>query len=237
MIKKTTIILLCLIFVSCTPKLALINGGRIDTNIDLIKDIYIFGKNEDLPKGTKILGEIETKGNFFTSEKYKVNEAIELIKKGTEQLGGNAVRIEEIKFPGPFKSKSYDIVAVVLLIKELPKRNFEIVTESYDKEGVFVKLYRPNILFGSGLSYPVYLNNSFIGGLDNYSKFTIILKDSTDNYYLHLESYGELYKVPIIIKDNVLYIKCVVSINGRPKIDFPEKTKGEKKFEKIKNTP
>jgi len=232
------LILFLLFFVSCSPKLTILNGEKINTNNILADDIYVFGSNQDIPPKTKILGKIETKGNFFTSmEDYRVNESMALIKMGAKELGGNAVKIEKITFPGPFKSKSYDIIAEVLLIEEQPKDEHEVIYDSIINSADCINLYRTNNLFGSGISYPVYINNCFIGGLDNNSKFTIILKNKSKNTHLQIESYGELYTVPIISTTDVLYLKCIVRNDGSPKIKIKEKTKGKKEFEGVKKTP
>lgn len=190
-----------------------------------------------IPQNTKILEKIQTKGNFFSSMKFRVNESIELLKIRAKQLGGNAVRIEKIDFPGPFKSKSYDIIADVLLIEEQPKRYFEIVKGSLNDKSIYINLYRPNILFGSGLSYPVYLNDYFIGGLDNNSKLTIRFKEKIENLYFQIEAYGKLYKVPLIFDTDELYVKCKVSKDGSPKIEFQEISRGKKELGKINNAP
>jgi hypothetical protein len=191
-----------------------------------------------MPENTSFLGKVETKGNFFTSDKFKVNESIELIKKGALQLNGNAVKIEEIKSPGPFKSKSYDIIAMVLQIEKLPVQCFKFVTESNNKNSRYIRLYRPKRVFGSGISYPIYINNSFVSGLDNDNKITIELENGDEKSYLQIESYGKFYKVPLIFRDNsVIYLECSVSSDGSPKVTIPEINVGEKEYSEIKNTP
>jgi hypothetical protein len=235
--KILIIVLTIVSLFSCTPKLSIIGGVKIETE-NVKQEVSIFGKNEIMPENTSFLGKIETKGNFFTSDKFKVNESIELIKKGALQLNGNAVKIEEIKFPGPFKSKSYDITAIVLRIEKIPIQSFKVVTETNNKDSRYLKLYRPNKVFGSGISYPIYINNSFVCGLDNNNKIAIELENDVEDFHLQIESYGKLYKVPLIFKDNsVLFIQCSVNGDGSPNVTIPEVNVGEKEYSEIKNTP
>jgi hypothetical protein len=195
-------------------------------------------KYEVLPQNTTVLGEIKTKGNFFTSERFRVNQSIVLIKEGAKQLNANAVKIEQIKFPGPFNSKSYDITALALRIDHVTSQIFKTVSETNNKNSRYIKLYRPNILFGSGISYPVYINNAFVCGLDNDNKITIEISDEIREIYLQIESYGNLYKVPIIFnKSSITHVKCLVSIDGSPKVNLPDYEIGEKEYSIIKNTP
>lgn len=238
MIKKILrIAFISFTLISCSPKLSVISGVIIETE-NKTQEVHVFGKNEIMPENTSFLGKAETKGNFFTSDKFKVNESIELIKKGALQLNGNAVKIEEIKTPGPFKSKSYDVTAMVLQIEKIPIQSFKIVTETNNKDSRYLKLYRPKKVFGSGISYPIYINNAFVCGLDNDNKLTIELENETENSYLQIESYGKLYKVPLIFKDNsVIFIECSVSSDGSPKVTIPELNIGEKEYSEIKNTP
>jgi len=238
MFKKIfRIALASITLVSCSPKLSVLSGVKAE-NENATQEVYVFGKNEIMPENTSLLGKLETKGNFFTSDKFKVNESIELIKKGALQLNGNAVRIEEIKFPGPFKSKSYDITAMVLQIEKLPIQCFKVVTETNNKDSKYIKFYRPERVLGSGISYPIYINNTFVCGLDNDHKIAIELEMGHDDYYLQIESYGKLYKVPILFKDNsVIYIECRASSDGSPKVVIPGSGAGEKAFSEIKNTP
>ncbi len=235
--KIFRIALTSITLISCSPKLSVISGVKIETE-NVSQEVYVFGKNEIMPENTAFLGKVETKGNFFTSDKFKVNESLELIKDGALQLNGNAVKIEEIRSPGPFKSKSYDITAMVLQIEQKPIQRFRIVTETNNKDSKYIKLYRPKKVFGSGISYPIYINNVFVSGLDNDNKIAIELENKTENSYLQIESYGKLYKVPLIFKDNsVIYIKCSVSSDGSPKVTIPEFNIGEKEYSEIKNTP
>ncbi len=238
MIKKILrIAFISFTLISCSPKLSVISGVIIETE-NKTQEVHVFGKNEIMPENTSFLGKVETKGNFFTSDKFKVNESIELIKKGALQLNGNAVKIEEIKSPGPFKSKSYDIIAMVLQIEKLPVQCFKFVTESNNKNSRYIRLYRPKRVFGSGISYPIYINNSFVSGLDNDNKITIELENGDEKSYLQIESYGKFYKVPLIFRDNsVIYLECSVSSDGSPKVTIPEINVGEKEYSEIKNTP
>jgi hypothetical protein len=238
MYRKIFIIALTSIaLISCSPKLSVLSGVKTE-NENLPQEVHVFGKNEIMPENTSLLGKVETKGNFFTSAKFKVNESIELIKKGALQLNGNAVKIEEIKFPGPFKSKSYDITAMVLHIEKLPIQYFNVVTETNNKDSKYIKLYRPKRVLGSGISYPIYINNMFVCGLDNDHKIAIELEKCDENSCLHIESYGKLYKVPILFRDNsVIYFECSVSSDGSPRVTIPESGAGEKAFSEIKNTP
>jgi hypothetical protein len=238
MIKKIfRIAFISFTFISCSPKLSVISGVKIETE-NASQEVHVFGKNEIMPENTSFLGKVETKGNFFTSDKFKVNESIELIKKGALQLNGNAVKIEEIKPPGPFKSKSYDITAMVLQIEKIPIQSFKVVTETNNKNSRYLKLYRQKTVFGSGISYPIYINNDFVCGLDNDNKITIELENDTEKSYLQIESYGKLFKVPLIFKDNsVIFIECSVSSDGSPKVTIPEVNVGEKGYSEIKNTP
>ncbi len=238
MIKKILrIAFISFTLISCSPKLSVISGVIIETE-NKTQEVHVFGKNEIMPENTSFLGKVETKGNFFTSDKFKVNESIELIKKGALQLNGNAVKIEEIKSPGPFKSKSYDITAMVLQIEKLPVQCFKVVTESNNKNSRYIRLYRPKRVFGSGISYPIYINNSFVSGLDNDNKITIELENGDEKSYLQIESYGKFYKVPLIFRDNsVIYLECSVSSDGSPKVTIPEINVGEKEYSEIKNTP
>ncbi|MFZ4547713.1 MAG: hypothetical protein ACOYN4_09775 [Bacteroidales bacterium] len=204
----------------------------------MTQEVHVFGQNEIMPENTSFLGKVETKGNFFTSDKFKVNESIELIKKGALQLNGNAVKIEEIKTPGPFKSKSYDVTAMVLQIEKIPIQSFKVVTETNNKDSRYLKLYRPKKVFGSGISYPIYINNDFVCGLDNDNKIAIELENDAEKSYLQIESYGKLFKFPLIFKDNsVIFIECSVSSDGSPKVTIPEANVGEKEYSEIKNTP
>jgi hypothetical protein len=235
--KIFRIVFTSITLISCSPKLSVISGVKIETE-NMTQEVHVFGKNEIMPENTSFLGKVETKGNFFTSDKFKVNESIELIKKGALQLNGNAVKIEEIKSPGPFKSKSYDITAMVLQIEKLPIQSFKVVTETNNKNSRYLKLYRPNRVFGSGISYPIYIYNSFVCGLDNDHKITIELENGDAKSYLQIESYGKFYKVPLIFKDNsVIYVECSVSSDGSPKVTIPELNVGEKEYSEIKNTP
>jgi hypothetical protein len=222
---------------SCSPKLSVMGGVKTETE-NVTREVYVFGKNEIVPENTSFLGKVETKGNFFTSGKFKVNESIELIKKGALQLNGNAVKIEEIRSPGPFKSKSYDITAMVLQIEKNPVQSFRVVPGTNNKDSEYLKLYRPKRVFGSGISYPVYINNAFVCGLDNGKKITIELENGAEESFLQIESYGKLYKVPLIFKnDSVIFVECTVSSDGSPKVRIPDSDAGEKEYSEIKNTP
>lgn len=226
-----------IIQISCSPRLLISHGETIQIE-DITNKIYVLGKNEPYPQNSTILGEIKTKGNFFTSDRFRVNQSIELIKKGAIQLNANAVKIEEIRFPGPFNSKSYDITALGLHIEQETKQRFDLVSEIDNKNNRHIKLYRPNILFGSGISYPIYINNAFVCGLDNDSRITIELLDEIEEFYLQIESYGNLYKVPLFFNNSsVIHIKCLVGIDGSPQVIMPEYNIGEKEYSKVKNTP
>ncbi len=233
--KILSIALTSIALVSCSPKLSVISGVRIATE-NVTREVYVFGKNEIMPENTAFLGKVETKGNFFTSDKFKVKESIELIKEGALQLNGNAVKIEEIRPPGPFKTKSYDITALVLQLEKLPIQSFKVVTETNNKDSRYIKLYRPKRVFGSGISYPIYINNAFVCGLDNDQKITIELENGNEKAYLQIESYGKLYKVPLVYKNNsVIFVECSVSRDGSPKVTIPELNAGEKDYSEIKN--
>ena len=239
MIYKTiSFLTIAALLCSCSPQLRVVSGAKIEAIYSTQGEIYVFGGNEEIPGGARYIGEVETKGNFFSTMNVRVNESIELLKTGAAQMNGNALVTEEIAFPGPFKSKSYDIRAKVYNIKDLPDKSYNLVTETTDNGMRYVKLYRPKNTFGSGLSYPVYLNEQFVLGLDNNRKVVIELGSARENNYLEFESYGELYKVPILFENNsTIYVECKVSKDGSPKVEFPDIEKGEKEFSKVKYAP
>ncbi len=216
--RKLSIILLVFL-VSCSPKLSTLTGDRVLTN-STSANIYVFGKNQDLLNDYELIGTIKMQGNLFTS-KYRTDQSINLLKKGANYLGGNAIKIINIQFPkGPFYSQSYDIEADVFKITQIPDSIFEFATDTTKKEGIVINLYRPNKVFGSAVSYPVYINNYYVGGLENKEKMILILKDKSKKYFLELESYNELYKIPIIFRENVINIRCTVGMNAIPKIQI-----------------
>jgi hypothetical protein len=73
-------------------------------------------------------------------------------------------------------------------------------------------------------------------GLDNDQKITIELENGNEKAYLQIESYGKLYKVPLVYKNNsVIFVECSVSRDGSPKVTIPELNAGEKDYSEIKN--
>lgn len=205
-------------FASCSPKLLFLNGEKIELP-EISNEIYVFGANQDLPDDSKIIAQIKTKGNMFTSMDYRTDEVVSLIKKAATKLEANAVRINKINFPiSPFTSKSYDMEAELLLVENIPNNDFKLTNDTTSQEGWFIYLYRPNRVLGSGISYPVYLNSFFLGGLDNNDRIIIKLNEKLADGYIELEAYGELYKIPIIMKTDKLVLKCKVGNNGKPKV-------------------
>lgn len=224
-----------IIFVSCSPKLTITSSMKSEKISKVNKCDYIFGKNETVPDSSIVVAEFRTKGNFFTSMNFRVNQSINLIQKGITDLNYSVIKIEEIKFPGPFKSKSYDIKGEILLLKKCPIVKGRLVNEITDVSKKYVKLYRPNRLFGSGISFPIYLNEQFLCGLDNDSK-RIIEIDSESNINLQVESYGERFTIPLDFYSNdQIFIRCDVNDIGRPKTTFENNELGNKNFNKIKN--
>ena len=120
--RKVIFILIILLIYSCTaPKLTITSKFDSPKENNENTSLIVFGKNWVIPDSSIVVGEFKTRGNFFTSMDYRVNQSLDLVKKATNNLNCNAIRIDEIKFPSPFRSKSYDIKGKILLLKKVPK--------------------------------------------------------------------------------------------------------------------
>lgn len=234
MTKYVIYILISFSFISCSPRLYITNAK--DKPLKEINNCnYVFGVNELLPDSTKVLADFKTKGFLFQFKKYGVNESMDLIAEKSSELNYNAIRIERIDFPGLLKSKSYDIKGEFLFLNECPDEKYRLVDEATDENKNYIKLYRQNRAYGSGISYPIFFNEHFICGLDNNKKIIIEVPSSEDENKLQIESYGKRFTIPIDFKkSNVVYINCRVGDAAFPKIKFEEEEIGKKKFERKK---
>lgn len=237
--RKNIYILIILLFYSCSaPKLTITSKFDSPKENNENKSLIVFGKNWIIPDSSIVVGEFKTRGNFFTSMDYRVNQSLDLVKKATNNLNCNAIRIDEIKFPGPFRSKSFDIKGKILLLKKVPKYYGYPVKNTNDKNKRYIKIYRPNKIFGSGISFPVFLNEQFLFAIDNDSKSIIELSKDLKNINIEIESYNERFNVQIDNKfSGTIYIKCEVDGGGNPKVKIEETDIGEETFNEIKNMP
>jgi hypothetical protein len=233
--RKNLYALILILLTSCAPKLIITKNLENNTLQKINNCNCIFGKNMVLLKSSIVVANFETKGNFFTSGKFRVNESMNIVKKGITDLNYNALKIEDIEFPGPFKSKSYDIKGQILMLDNCPTAKGQLAKQAEDPNKKYIKLYRLNKIFGSGISFPIYLNEHLLCGLDNNNKITIEIFDSETNTNLQIESYGERFAIPVDFKTkNIIYIKCDVNETGRPKTNIESKEIGEQNFDKIK---
>ena len=232
-----TILCTSIFLMSCTPQLKIVEGQKIEPAPGSLKEVSVLGINEPVPEGARFIDNIQTSGNFFSKMDIRVNESVNILKAGADQLNGNIIVIQDIAFPGPFKSKSYDIRAQVYISEVAPRKNF-VLAKSISAEKNYIMLFRDKRTFGSGLSFPVYLNDQFVGGLDNGRKYCIELDKDIGDIDLEIESYGELYKIPILFKgSSVIYIDCGINKDGSPNVQFPEELDGKKQYEKVKYAP
>ncbi len=162
------VILELISFNSCVPVIYIENQSPVLTKNSLSNDFYTFGKFEKVPADAIFICEIYTRGNFFSKAKYRLDESIDLLKEKAIDVGGNALQISKIYYPSPFGSKSYDIKAKVFYLSSPPKKCFIIVSEKYIPKigNTILKISRNNQIYGSGNSYPLYLNGEFVCSLD-----------------------------------------------------------------------
>jgi len=217
--NKLYILLILTVFTACSPKVLITNINKNKAVEGDRNCSYIYGKNEILLDSTITIADFQTKGHFFTAAKYRVNKSLELVKNENFEFEYNAIQIENIEFPGPFKSKSYDISGKLLMTKECPTPKSRLVNQMNSKDKNYIVVYRKNRVFGSGISFPIFFNEHFMCGLNNDSKIIIELSEEENDKELQIESYGERFIFPIEFnQQNVVYVRCVVNQIGRPEI-------------------
>lgn len=223
-ILKSLIILYLILFNSCAPIVKIENQSPIINRNGFPADFCIFGKYELIPSDAIIIGQIFSEGGFFTKMEYKVDESLELLREKAIEMGGNSLQIVEIHTPTPFGSKSYDIKANVLRLSSNPSRGFILLkSNSFSKtEGSIISISRKNKVYGSGNSYPLYLNREFVCSLDAGDKIIIKLLNKLSTALIELELQNNLYPVTVQMNPNKsIDLDVKIGSHGIPKYYSP----------------
>jgi len=210
-------------FNSCAPIVKIENQSSNIAKKAPSDDFYIFGKYELVPDDAIIIGEIFSEGGFFTKMEFRVDESLELLQEKASEMRGNSLQIVDIHTPTPLGSKSYDIRAKVLLLSSEPSRGFLLLkpTTFPKREDSIINISRKNMVYGSGNSYPLYLNREFVCSLDAGDKISIKLLNELSSNLIELEFIGNLYPLNIDLNQNKnINLEVKIGLHGIPKYHF-----------------
>jgi hypothetical protein len=214
--------ILC-IFSSCAPIVKVENQVPIVDRSAYSDDFYIFGKFEAVPDDAKIIGKVLTEGGFFTKMEYRVDESLKMLQAKATEMGGNSLQIVDIHTPSPFGSKSYDIRANVLRLSSKPDRGFELlkVNTCPKAEAPIISISRKNKVYGSGNSYPLYINREFVCSIDAGDQINVMLLNESSSALIELEFLNNLYPVTVQLdQTKATNLEVKIGLHGIPKFHF-----------------
>ena len=211
------------LFNSCAPIIKIENQSPIADRNAFSDDFHIFGKYELVPGDAKIVGQIFSEGGFFTKMEYRVDESLELLQEKATEMGGNSLQIVDIYTPTPLGSKSYDIRANVLRLSSKPSRGFILLkANTYSKtETHIISISRKNKVYGSGNSYPLYINREFVCSLDAGDQIIIKPLNESSSALIELEFQNNLYPISVQFDQaKSINLEVKIGLHGIPKYFF-----------------
>jgi hypothetical protein len=233
--KKPTLILICLFFLSaCAPK---INTQITKTypTLSYNDEVKVFGLKTVLPANVEVIGSIKIGDTGFTLN-CNYETVLENAKIEARKIGGNAIKITEHLFPNIFGSSCHRIKADILKINDFNNLN---ITQNIDSsllnaDYAVLNFYR---LSGQGplVNYDIHLGDSVICRVRNNTKQSIKVKIFGANIlWAKTESRSE---IPIQIeKGKTYFIRCDLGVGfmvGNPKLFLVNPEIGQEEFDYI----
>lgn len=242
--KRTTIVVLLLIFYSCSPK---IRSSIANNSFKILKNTeqVIVIQGDKLPENSIFIGNLKIGDSGFTTDcSYK--KIIQDAKTEARKSGANIIKISELKDPAKWGSTCYrlkakiyrniDSVKLAPFITIYKNRNKSRLPISADYAKVYI--YRPRLLIGSLIGYKVRMNNdSVVCRVRNGEKCELTITDFRKHkFWAKIDTKDSV--IVDIKKGQEYFIRCSVNPGvfvGRPELNLVENHKATKEFEQMKD--
>tara|TARA_R110002033_G_scaffold159957_1_gene196200 strand:- start:116 stop:847 length:732 start_codon:yes stop_codon:yes gene_type:complete len=227
---------------SCSPK---IRSSLTDTKFSTIQDntqIFILGINEEIPEGSKFVGDLKIGDSGFSTD-CGYETVIENAKLTAKKSGANLIQLIEVKEPN-FGSTCYRIKAkmyrnletekLIDLIDEHEIKNKSRLPDNADYAIVY--FYRPKNFTGSLIGYKIKLDNdSIIGRVRNGEKFAYKTSSFGKNTFWGVTESKESVEINIK-KGQEYFVRCGINMGvaiGRPDMYLVDNNVGIREYEQM----
>ncbi|MEC5145252.1 hypothetical protein [Chitinophaga sp. 212800010-3] len=218
---------------------------RVDANgLSDTTGVLIINSEDVVPEGTKKIGKVKvTDGGFKSDCGYE--RTLEQAKEKAVKVGGNVVKITELKLPDGF-STCYRLFGEIYYCPDIPgliaekarladslTRTLLPDTASY----ALLYLYRPLSDVATAISYNVKLNDSVICRMKKNSRQLIrVYRKGLSRISARTESSDEV--ILNIQPGKAYFVNCSIGIGGfigRPKLDTVDVNIGLREFNLVKD--
>lgn len=240
-----TVVFICLSLSGCGPKITTTLSGPSSKPLSADQEVYILQLSDMTPDSCKLIAKLKIGDTGFTTD-CKYGSVMEKAKMEARKVGGNIVKLTEVKEPG-FKSSCYQIKADILykqdtryILEPTPRQLAMEDSITKAKFGgapnfAILYVYRPKNSLGVLIGYDMHIGDSVICRAQHNTAHQIKLyKEGKTEVWAKTES-REAVTVDVKFGEEY-FLRCAVSMGafvGRPEFYLVNKVQGRSEFEKV----